>query len=209
MFENRRTKNEAFLNNCREMAAQRVSNGRMSAPTVLVLAAEGFEETELVTPVDILRRAGAQVTVAALGDGIHVTGRNGLTLHADTTLAAVDGDRFDCVLLPGGPGVERLRGDGRVLSLVSNQAASGRWIAAICAAPVVLIPSGLLNGRRYTAHFSVAKELPASLWGERVVVDGNLVTSRGAGTALDFGLQIVDKLFGTEKALEIAKSISA
>jgi protein deglycase len=181
----------------------------MAPPTLLVILADGFEEIEAVTPIDVLRRAGAEVTVAAVGDGIHVSGRSGITFHADTTLAAVEGSRFDCVVLPGGPGVGRLRGDARVSAIVKRQHSEGGWIAAICAAPVVLKDAGILDGRRFTAHFSVAGELPGVLLDERVVVDGRLVTSRGAGTALDFGLSLVERLVSREKALSVAQSISA
>jgi len=179
----------------------------MAAPTVLVVLAEGFEEIEALAPIDILRRAGAEVTVAALGDSIHVGGRSAVTVHADTTLAAVAGARFDCVVLPGGPGVARLRADPRVAGLVRMQSESDRWLAAICAAPVVLKDAGVLGGRRHTAHFSVAPELPEALLGERSVSDGRLITSRGAGTAVEFGLLIVEKLFTREKASEVARSI--
>jgi 4-methyl-5(b-hydroxyethyl)-thiazole monophosphate biosynthesis len=181
----------------------------MATPTVLVILAEGFEEIEAVTPIDILRRAGAEVTVAALGEGIHVTGRSGLTLHADTTLAAAEGSLFDCVVLPGGPGVSRLRADPRVARYIKQQRERNGWIAAICAAPVVLKDAGVLEGRRHTAHFSVAAELPAALLGERVVADGRMITSRGAGTAADFGLMLVEKLFTREKASDVARSICA
>ena len=178
-------------------------------PTVLAILAEGFEEIEATTPVDLLRRAGADVTLAALGDGIHVTGRNGLTLHADTTLAMVEARDFDCVFLPGGPGTKLLRADPRVRALVLRHHVAGRWLAAICAAPTVLLDAGLLAGRRYTAHFSVAAELPQILAEERTVTDGNLLTSRGAGTAVDFGLLLVEKLFSPAKAQEVATSICA
>ena len=178
-------------------------------PTVLVILAEGFEEIEATTPIDLLRRAGAEVTVAALPEGIHVTGRNGLTMHADTPLAGVEKRDFDCLFLPGGPGVKHLRADPRVRAMVLRQHASSRWLAAICAAPAVLHDAGLLAGRRYTAHFSVANELPAILDAERTVVDGIILTSRGAGTALDFGLLLVEKLFSADKAFEISRSICA
>src|SRR3954463_12998141 len=89
-------------------------------PTVLAILAEGFEEIETVTPIDLLRRAGVEVTVAALAEGIHVTGRSGLTLHADTTLAAVENQAYDCVFLPGGPGVQRLRADARVRAILQK-----------------------------------------------------------------------------------------
>jgi 4-methyl-5(b-hydroxyethyl)-thiazole monophosphate biosynthesis len=181
----------------------------MPAPTVLVILAEGFEEIEAVTPIDVLRRAGAEVTVAALGEGIHVTGRNGLTMHTNTTLASAMGSAFDCVMLPGGPGAGSLREDTGVLELVRKQESRGGWIAAICAAPVVVKSAGALDGRKHTAHFSVKTELPDALFNERVVVDGRLITSRGAGTALDFGLMLVEKLFSRKVASEIARSISA
>jgi 4-methyl-5(b-hydroxyethyl)-thiazole monophosphate biosynthesis len=178
-------------------------------PTVLVILAEGFEEIEATAPIDLLRRAGAEVTVASLAEGIHVTGRTGITLHADTTLAAVENKEFDCVLLPGGPGTKHLRADPRVRQVVTRQNAREGWLAAICAAPTVLNDAGLLSGRRYTAHFSVAAELPALLPNERVVVDGRLITSRGAGTAFDFGLKVIEKLFSAEKSREVAESICA
>ena len=179
-------------------------------PTVLALLAEGFEEIEANAPIDLLRRAGADVTVAALADTIHVTGRSGITQHADTTLAALEaaGPRaFDCLFLPGGPGVKHLRADPRVRALVLRQHTAGGWLAAICAAPTVLHDAGLLAGRRYTAHFSVAGELTDILAGERVVADGRILTSRGAGTALDFGLLLIEKLFDPAKARDVAASI--
>jgi 4-methyl-5(b-hydroxyethyl)-thiazole monophosphate biosynthesis len=178
-------------------------------PSVLAILAEGFEEVEAVTPIDLLRRAGAEVTMAALAEGIHVTGKNGITLHADTPLAAVETKLFDCIFLPGGPGVKHLRADARVRAAVLRHHAAGKWIATICAAPTVLHDAGLLSGRRYTAHFSVAAELPAILADERVVADGKLLTSRGAGTALDFGLLLVEKLFSAEKSREIGRSVCA
>jgi 4-methyl-5(b-hydroxyethyl)-thiazole monophosphate biosynthesis len=178
-------------------------------PTVLVVLAEGFEEIEATAPIDLLRRGGAEVTVASLAEGIHVTGRMGITLHADTPLSTVGNKEFDCVLLPGGPGTKHLRADPRVRSIVTQQQARGQWLAAICAAPTVLNDAGLLAGRRYTAHFSVASELPNILSNERVVCDGRLVTSRGAGTAIEFGLALVEKLFSAEKSREVAASICA
>lgn len=177
--------------------------------TVLAILADGFEEIETVTPIDLLRRAGVTVTIAALGDGIHATGRCGLTMHADTTLEAVRAQAFDCLFLPGGPGVKLLRADPRVRELVLRQHHSGGWIAAICAAPTVLHDAGLLAGRRYTAHFSVAGELTAILAAERCVVDGRIITSRGAGTALDFSFLLIEKLVSKAKASEVMSAVCA
>jgi 4-methyl-5(b-hydroxyethyl)-thiazole monophosphate biosynthesis len=178
-------------------------------PTVLAILTDGFEEIETVTPIDLLRRAEVNVTLAALGPGIHATGRSGLTLHADTLLDHVSEPAFDCLLLPGGPGVKTLRADPRVRQLVLAQHARDGWLAAICAAPTILHDAGLLRGRRYTAHFSVATELPDIQSTERCVVDDNIITSRGAGTAIDFGLLLVAKLVSPQKAAEIAAAICA
>ncbi len=178
-------------------------------PTVLVILPEGFEEIEAVTPIDLLRRAGAEVTVASLAENFHVSGRSGLIIHADTTLSSAAEKPYDMLFLPGGPGVMNLRSDPRVGELVRRQAAAGRWLAAICAAPTVLKAAGVLEGKRYTAHPAVAKEMTESLADQRVVVDGFIITSRGAGTALDFGLMLVEKLFSTSKATEIATAIAA
>ncbi|MCF7688795.1 MAG: DJ-1/PfpI family protein [Cephaloticoccus sp.] len=178
-------------------------------PTVLAILAEGFEEIEAITPIDLLRRAGVEVTIAALAEGIHVTGRCGLTMHATTTLAAVPFTTYDCLFLPGGPGVKHLRASERVRELVRTHFDAGRLLAAICAAPTVLHDAGLLEGRRFTAHFSVAEELPNLLSEHRVVLDSTILTSRGAGTALDFGLAMVEQLCGQETAGRIKQSISA
>ena len=182
-------------------------------PTVLALLPDGFEELEAVAPIDVLRRAGGTVTVAALGPIRRVVGRNQIALEADTTLADLTADNaaplFDCLLLPGGPGVAQLRASPAVRALVERHHAAGKLLAAICAAPTVLHDAGLLAGRRYTAHPSVAHELPAILGDERVVRDGLLLTSRGAGTALDFGLALVSALVSPEKSAEIAASIRA
>ncbi|MFM1852474.1 MAG: hypothetical protein RIS54_2158 [Verrucomicrobiota bacterium] len=179
-------------------------------PTVLAILAEGFEEIEAVTPIDLLRRAGVEVTVAALGDSIHVTGRTGITVHADTTLAQVPAAAtFDALFLPGGPGVKHLRSSPAVIDLVRRQAAANRLVAAICAAPTVLLDAGLLTDRRHTAHASVAAELPGLLVDERVVLDGKVLTSRGAGTALEFVLSLIAQLCGSDAADRIAASIHA
>jgi 4-methyl-5(b-hydroxyethyl)-thiazole monophosphate biosynthesis len=176
-------------------------------PTVLVPLADGFEEIEALAPVDLLRRAGVEVTLATLADNRHATGRSGIITHGDVALAQVVGQEFDLVFLPGGAGVKHLRADARVLAMVRSQHAAGRWLAAICAAPTVLHDAGLLAGRRYTAHFSIANELPAILAHERVVTDGKITTSRGAGTAVEFGLHLVSLLVSPEKAAEISKAI--
>jgi len=176
-------------------------------PTVLVILADGFEELEALAPVDLLRRADVEVTVATLNENRHATGRSGITVHGDAALSAVGSRDFDLLFLPGGAGVKLLRADPRVGEIVRRQHAAGRWLAAICAAPTVLKDSGLLEGKRYTAHFSVADELPNILNHERIVTDGHITTSRGAGTAVEFGLHMVTLLTSVAKTDEISKAI--
>lgn len=183
-------------------------------PTVLAILAEGFEEIEVTTPIDLLRRAGVEVTLAAIGNELAITGRTGLTLLAHTTLSNVLADSagrphpcFDCLFLPGGPAVKLLRADRRVRELILAHAQADRWLAAICAAPTLLHDAGLLAHRRYTAHPSVANELNAILHHERTVADERLLTARGAGTALDFGLLLIEKLVSPAIAQQVAHSI--
>jgi 4-methyl-5(b-hydroxyethyl)-thiazole monophosphate biosynthesis len=173
---------------------------------VLLLLMEGFEELEALAPVDVLRRAGVEVVMAALGVGIHVTGRCGVTIHADAVLEQVEGD-FDLLVIPGGPAVKGLREDGRAAGLARAFVAVGKPVAAICAAPTVLADAGLLEGKRFTAHESVWNELPSALGEEKVVEDGLIVTSRGAGTALEFGLALVARLCGEAAAAEVARAV--
>jgi len=176
---------------------------------VLCLLVDGFEEIEALTPVDLLRRAGAEVVMASLAPGRLVTGRCQVAVQADASLADVRDEHFDLLFIPGGPGVAALRADGRPAQLAAAFAREGKPVAAICAAPLVLADVGLLAGRRFTAHFSVYDELPSALPAERVVEDGALITSRGAGTAFDFGLALVRRLFGAEQAKEVAESTMA
>lgn len=176
-------------------------------PRVLCLLFPGFEEIETLAPVDLLRRAGAHVVLASLTGEKLVTGRCQVTVQADAALADVADQPFDLLVLPGGPGVKAVRAEGRAAALARQFAQSGRPVAAICAAPTVLADAGLLAGRRYTAHFSVHDELPGALAGERVVEDGPVITSRGAGTALEFGLALVRRLVGEAKAREVAAAI--
>jgi 4-methyl-5(b-hydroxyethyl)-thiazole monophosphate biosynthesis len=178
-------------------------------PSVLIALPEGFEELEAVAPIDLLRRAGAEVVIASLSDEFKVTGRNGIRLFADTALAMTSARNFDCLLLPGGPGVKQLRADPRVIERVQRQFRDGHWIAAICAAPTVLKDAGLIPGIRFTAHPSVASELPDLISDQRVVRDGRIITSRGAGTAIDFGLEVVSALHGETVAQSVSTSICA
>jgi 4-methyl-5(b-hydroxyethyl)-thiazole monophosphate biosynthesis len=162
----------------------------------LVLLAEGFEEIEAVTIIDVLRRADVAVTTASLGKS-PVTGSHGIALVADRALDAVAVSDFDAVVLPGGPGAKHLKEDARVQALLKQAASAGKVVAAVCAAPIALEAAGLLAGRRATSY--PGHELPSARYSEeRVVVDGNVVTSRGPGTALEFSLALAEKLTGAD-----------
>jgi protein deglycase len=171
----------------------------------LVLLAEGFEEIEAVTIVDVLRRADITVTTAALGKS-PVVGSHGIALVADRSLDGASVADFDAVVLPGGPGSKQLKEDGRVLSLVRHAMSAGKTVAALCAAPIALEAAGVLAGRRATSY--PGHELPSANYSEeRVVVDGNLITSRGPGTALEFSLALVEKLAGADAKQRVAHAM--
>lgn len=172
--------------------------------TALVLFADGSEELEAVTIVNILRRAGVTVTLAGLTAG-PLRGARAVTIMPDTTLDAVLHGSFDMVVLPGGqPGTRHLQGDARVLNLVKQMAGQGKYVAAICAAPSVLASAGLLDGKRATCFPTCLDNFPnVDLQTSAIVEDGKLITSRGPGSAMDFALILVERLAGTAKRNEV------
>lgn len=176
---------------------------------VLVPLAEGVEEMEAVIAIDVLRRAGFTVVTAGLQAG-PLTASRGVRLLPDTTLDAVRALDFDALVLPGGKGVALLRQDARVLDAVRALHEAGRWICAVCAAPLVLQEAGILGGRRVTCFPGVAAQLTATARAtERVVVDGKLITSQGAGTSLEFALAIVRALGGDALARTVGTEMVA
>lgn len=175
-------------------------------PTALVILAHGVEELECIAPVDILRRADVDVTLATVEEDAIVRGRNAIEIGSDVHLSEVAQQAFDLVFIPGGPGHQALRKDAQVLDIVRTQAQSGRLLAAICAGPTVLKSAGVLP-EAYTAHPSVAEELPDIQENQAVVLCQNILTSRGAGTAVELGLAMVEQLRGPQPASEIARSI--
>jgi len=174
--------------------------------SVLVPLAQGCEELEAVTVVDLLRRAGISVVTAGLDDR-PVRASRGVVLIPDTTLNEVLGREFDMIVLPGGqPGATNLAKDERVTGLLKRLALAGKYTAAICAAPAVLAQSGLLEGRRATSYPGSLD--PQSVAGlqyvdEPVVIDGRIITSRGPGTAMDFALQLIEVLAGEQKRADV------
>ena len=170
-----------------------------------VLLAEGFEEIEAVTVIDVLRRAGVEVTTLGTASR-QPMGAHGMSLAADGLLADQDGETWDLVVLPGGmPGSAHLRDDRRVQALVARQNVAGRGLAAICAAPIALASAGILEGRTVTSYPSFASQLTATQYSEdRVCIDGHITTSRAPGTALEFALSLVAQLVSQTRADELA-----
>ena len=174
----------------------------------LVPLAEGFEEIEAVTIIDILRRGKIDVTVAGVG-GMRPAGSHGISIECDAALEACRGEQYDAVVLPGGAaGTWRLRENLDVRDTVVRLAARGALIAAVCAAPTVLEACGLLKGRRATSHPDQAPEMKSCVYVEEAVVeDGNIITSRGAGTAIAFAAAVVKRLAGEDAARDILARI--
>jgi 4-methyl-5(b-hydroxyethyl)-thiazole monophosphate biosynthesis len=173
----------------------------------LIILHPGFEEMEAVAPIDLLSRAGVEITQAALEDELLVSGRSGISLRASISLDALPSDAvFDAVILPGGPGIQKIRNHRPVCQLLKRHHEAGKILACICAAPLLLLDAGIIEGLRYTAHPSASEELDAMI-DQPIVVDQNLITSRGAGTATEFALAIAEAMTGAESAQEIAESI--
>lgn len=168
-------------------------------PKVLIPLADGCEELEAVTLIDLLRRARIHVTTASLKDAPVYCSR-GTVLIADRTLNEVTQERFDLMVLPGGlPGADNLNTDPRISQLLKRLQAEGSYIGAICAAPKVLVTHGIAVGHRLTAYPGALSALDTStvtLTANPIETDDKLITSRGPGTAMDFALHLVEMLVG-------------
>ncbi len=171
----------------------------------VVFLAEDFEEVEAITPIDFLRRAGIEVVVAGI-DGTAIRGAHDIVVHADLELSRLD---FvpDAVVIPGGPGCKNIAGSTAANKLIMQVHGAGGLVAAICAAPVVVLgPLGLLDGKSFTCFMGMEKHLPQGKFVARAVqVDGNIITSRSAGTASEFSEAIIHELLGPEAARELAE----
>jgi 4-methyl-5(b-hydroxyethyl)-thiazole monophosphate biosynthesis len=169
-----------------------------------LLLAAGFEEVEATTPADFLRRAGVDVRLVGIG-GRLIEGSHGIRLQADLPIEEL-AEEPDGVILPGGmPGAANIAASQAAMELVRRTHARGKLVAAICAAPaVVLEPAGVLAGRRATCFPGFEERFTTAQFSRsRVVVDGNVVTSRGPGTAAEFAIKLIELIAGREKAQEV------
>ncbi|MCX7759675.1 MAG: DJ-1/PfpI family protein [Hydrogenothermaceae bacterium] len=175
---------------------------------VVVPLADGFEEIEALSIVDILRRANIEVVMAGLHDG-YITSARGVKVIPDTTIDTIKADDFDMIVLPGGqPGTDNLNADERVRKLIVDFYNKGKLTGAICAAPYVLANAGVLSGKKATSYPTYKERLKdATYLEEEVVEDSNVLTSRGPGTAASFALKIVEKLKGKEVAENIKNAM--
>jgi protein deglycase len=177
---------------------------------VCVLLAKGCEEVEAVTPIDYLRRAGAEVIVAGIGNAL-IQGAHGILIGAQTELSHIQSDEFDCLVIPGGgPGSAAIAADGHCTAFIKRHAAAGKTIAAICAAPALVLGEacGLLSGVRFTCYPGMESRVPGGIFCEgNVVTDGQFITSRGPGCAGEFSIAIVRALIGTGAAAQLASAV--
>lgn len=179
------------------------------SPHVLVPVANGSEEIEVVTVVDILRRAKVDVVVASVEKSLQILASRGIKLIADKSIDNAAESIYDLIILPGGiAGAERLHKSKVLKKMLKEQGSAGRIYGAICSSPTVLHRQGLLKGKRATAHPSVASKITNEVVeGARVVIDGKLITSRGLATAIEFALAIVSKLFSHARARSVAEGL--
>lgn len=167
----------------------------------LIPVTDGTEELEAVAIIDILRRADIEVTVASTTDSKQIHCSRGITLVADTLISDCLQETYDLVALPGGiPGAQNLRDSVELTTILKNQHREGRYYGAICASPAVILGHhGLLEGKKATCHPGFADQMKNRDQSQAlVVIDGNCITSRGAGTAVDFALSLVEILMGRD-----------
>ena len=182
---------------------------KFSMKKVTVLLADGFEEIEALTVVDLLRRAKVYVDIVSITDDYTVRGAHGIPVQTEDLITEIDFKESDMIVLPGGmPGTTNLKEDENVRKAVQEAYDDGRYVAAICAAPTILADMGLLKGKKATCYPGFEDKLiEAEVCTDRVVRDGNITTSRGLGTAIPFALELISQLYGKEKAEEIKKSV--
>jgi 4-methyl-5(b-hydroxyethyl)-thiazole monophosphate biosynthesis len=157
---------------------------------LIVPLAEGFEEIEAIAVIDILRRANIKVDVVGVEDEV-VAGRNGIKVLCDKIITDVKPEDYDGIVLPGGnPGYKNLENNQQVINIIKSLNGRGKLVAAICASPTILEKIGILEDKKATCYPTM-KDKIKNFVNERVVVDKNIITSQGPGTAIEFALEIV------------------
>ena len=176
---------------------------------ILIPLAEGLEEIEAVTPIDVLRRAGLKVVTCSLGKNIEVEGSHGIILKADCRINDLEKEKLTGVVLPGGmPGSKNLKENQQLLELIRNLAEKDGLLAAICAAPIVLEEAGVLTERQATSYPGFAQEMSSCIYREeKIVRDGNIFTGRGPGVALDFSYTLVEYLLDEKTVINLKKQM--
>lgn len=174
---------------------------------VFIHLANGFEEVEAITPVDVLRRAGCEVTLVSVTGKREVTSARGLTVLADRLFEDMDYGQADVILFPGGqPGSDNLTKHEGLKKVIGGFNREGKMIAAICAAPMVLANAGILQGKRVTFFPGTESKVKgATFTGNAVEMDGNIITGKAAGVAMKFSLAVAEQLVGKEKTEELKK----
>ena len=180
----------------------------MSAKALVVLA-DGFEDVEAVTVVDVLRRGGVEVVTAALGEGPEVRSAHGVRMLADAPFEEAEKDDFDAIVLPGGgEGTENLRASSPLLERLRRQKAEGRLLCAICAAPTVLVDAGVLDeGQHVTCYPTCALDLDRPCAGVPVVADGAVITGQAPGASMLFALVVLQALTDEKTAAKVARGM--
>ena len=175
----------------------------------VILFAEGYETVEALLVVDLLRRGGVEVTMASITEDEFVRSSHGVNVEMDAVLGEVDVLDYDAVILPGGmPGTMNLGVDVAVTGALKQMNRDGKIVAAICAAPSVLGKCGILEGKKATCYPGFEDKLiGAEIVNKAVVTDGNIITSRGLGTSMEFGFELIKKLISEEKAEEVREQI--
>jgi len=171
---------------------------------ILIPLAQGFEEIEALTNIDVLRRAGLDVVTAGIGSS-EIEGDHGVKVQTDTEISELSSDDLSAVVLPGGmPGAANLRDSGRLLKIIREINEKGGLCAAVCAAPIVLDAAGILEGKNATSYPGFDEEMPSCNYKEeRVVIDGNIITGRGPGVAMEFALTVVEYLLDAKERAQL------
>lgn len=178
---------------------------------ILVFLAEGFEEIEAVTCIDVLRRADIEVITVSLNN-IDVKGSHNIIVRADKTIKEIEANevnKLNGVILPGGmPGASNLRDNEKVINIVKQLSEGGQLVAAICAAPIVLEKAGVISGKNATSYPGFNTQMSSCNYrNDRIIIDGNIITGKGPGVAMEFSLAVVEYLMGENRASELREGM--